>query len=290
MTMTEEQWLPLGVEGDAAVAEYTALRDDVPDYLYRSLWSWVFDRFRISVSGMFGTGFNVGLARQCERILRICIMDCGEYADESFTAVQQAVDAYPPVMTWRLIDLLLSLSYRSTSSAAALNGVLLESGSGWKVGERAGKVGLVKRLPDGVQAAAEATFLAGDAGKRLKQAWEAAYGVNPDPSKAYSLAVKAVEDAAIPLVCPNDRTATLGKVNGQVRNGAWKLPHLREDATTPTHDVLVAMMQTLWTGQHDRHGGPSTVGAPAVTQPEAESAVMLAVPLVAWFVTGKVQQ
>jgi hypothetical protein len=81
----------------------------------------------------------------------------------------------------------------------------------------------------------------------------------------------------------------LGRVIGQVNAGTWKLPHLREDANAPTHDVLVGMMRTLWTGQHDRHGGPSSVGAPAVTQAEAESAVMLAVTLVGWFETGKVQ-
>ena len=91
------------------------------------------------------------------------------------------------------------------------------------------------------------------------------------------------------MVCPNDRTATLGKVIGIVNSGTWKLPHLREDPNAPTHDVLVGMMRTIWVGQHDRHGGPSPVGVPAVTQPEAESAVMLAVTLVGWFETGKVQ-
>jgi hypothetical protein len=91
------------------------------------------------------------------------------------------------------------------------------------------------------------------------------------------------------VVCPNDITATLGKVIGTVNSGTWKLPHLREDQNARTHDVLVGMMRTLWTGQHDRHGGPPSVGVPAVTQDEAESAVFLAVTLVGWFETGKVQ-
>ncbi|WP_078290927.1 hypothetical protein [Mycobacterium sp. D16R24] len=288
MTTTGEIWLPLGVDGNDEVAEYTALRDDVPDYLYRSLWTWINGKFGVTLRASGGGGFNVGLARQCERVLKISIADSGAYAASSFTAVKNAVSG-SDTMTWRLVDYLVSINYSSVSGASSLNEMLLESGSSWKVGERAGKIGLVKRLPAGVQDGAESTFQRGDAGRRLRAAWEAAYGVNPDPSKAYSLAVKAVEDAAIPVVCPNDRSATLGRVNGQVKSGSWKLPHLREDANSPTHDVLLGMMQTLWVGQHDRHGGPSMAGVPAVTQPEAESAVLLAVTLVGWFTTGKVQ-
>lgn len=73
-------------------------------------------------------------------------------------------------------------------------------------------------------------------------AWQEALGVNRDPTKAYAAAVKAVEDATIPVVCPQDTTATLGKVIGQVNTGIWKLPHLREDQNAPTHVVLVGMM------------------------------------------------
>jgi hypothetical protein len=285
---TEEQWLPLGIEEDQ-VGEFTALREDVPSWLHGSLWTWIYGQFtaRTQAGSML---FKVDLARKCERVLKVSIADAGKYDSASFQALQSTFDAGPHILTWRLVDFLLSEHFRSSAGAKAFDTILFESGSAWKVGERLGKVGLERRLPEGVSQAAESAFNSPNAGKRMARAWEAVFGVHPDPTKAYSMAVKAVEDAAIPVVCSNDRSATLGKVIGQVKAGTWKLPHLREDPSAPTHDVLVGMMSTLWTGQHDRHGGPSSVGVPAVTQAEAESAVMLAVTLVGWFETGKVQQ
>lgn len=82
---------------------------------------------------------------------------------------------------------------------------LLDAGSVWTVAAATkGKCYLVRRMPDGVAIAAKAAFQYPNGGKKLATAWEAAFGVNPDPTRAYSLAVKAVEDAAIPAVCPND--------------------------------------------------------------------------------------
>lgn len=191
---------------------------------------------------------------------------------------------------WRFVDFLLSELYRSSDQIKRLDGYLLEAGSAWRVGTRQGKPGLLRRLPDGVKTAAEAAMQKPNAGKRLALAWEETFGVSPDPSNAYALAVKAVEDASIPVVPTGKSEPTLGDVIRTISNGTWKLPHLREHDLAPTHDVLVGMLRTLWRGHHDRHGGPSTVGVPAVTQNEAESAVILAVTLVGWFESGHIQQ
>lgn len=169
----------------------------------------------------------------------------------------------------------------------ALEELLKRNGSAWKVGTREGHPGLERRVPLGVQEAAEHTMVtAGDAGKRLSEAWHAAFGVNPDPSKAYGLAVKAVEDAAVPQVCPTDSMATLGKVISTLRShGDWSLPFAREDQHVSNADTLIGMLKSLWAGQADRHGGnpdPTLV----ITQEAAEAAVMLAVPLVQWFTLG----
>ena len=122
------------------------------------------------------------------------------------------------------------------------------------------------------------------AGIKLAQAWEALYGLHPDPSKAYSLAIKSVEDAAIPIVSPQNGQATLGTVIRDIRNQAdWNLPMARPDDRTPSGEVLLGMMQLLWTGQHDRHGGD--IKLPPLTHEEAVVAVSLAVTLVHWFTT-----
>jgi hypothetical protein len=128
----------------------------------------------------------------------------------------------------------------------------------------------------------------GHAGKRLAEAWGAAFGIAPNPSHAYSLAIKAVEDAAVPVVCPADATATLGKINAQLRNtGDWSLPLQREDLHATTGSTLLSMMKMLWAGQADRHGGHHDPDL-AITQEAAEIAVMTAATLVQWFTSGVV--
>lgn len=176
-----------------------------------------------------------------------------------------------------------------------LETTLKEAGSKWTLGVRtAGKLGLVQRVPEGVQTAADETMRSsGHAGRRLAEAWGAAFGIEPDPAKAYGLAVKAVEDAALPKVSlkPNDH-GTLGSVI-RVLNSAkydaadWTLGFQREDKHYSNGQTLVAMLKTLWSGQTDRHGGDhELVNGTVISQEAAESAVMLAVPLVQWFSSG----
>lgn len=128
----------------------------------------------------------------------------------------------------------------------------------------------------------------GRAGVRLAKAWESLYGLTPDPSAAYSHAIKAVEDAAIPVVSPTKPTATFGSVLGQMeQQGDWKLPMDREHPKAASGETLIGMMRMIWHGQHDRHGGqPSAPGN--VSAEEAAVAVGLAVTLVSWFDAGLV--
>lgn len=292
MTTTDDQaqWTPLDI-GEDEIETFTALREDVPDYLFQSLWTWIYDRFSTTVSARGGRVFNVKLARTSERVLKISIADSGPYAGVSFKALQKSV-AGPPIRTYRLVDFLASHCQRRGGPIDELTRFLLQAGCAWEVGEREGKPGLVRRVPAGVKLAAEATFQKPNAGKRLAAAWEDVFGVSPNPSKAYWFAVKAVEDASAPVVIPNDAGPTLGKVISRMEQGGqFNLPHLREDSRAATHDVLLGMMRMLWVGQYDRHGGlPQSPLPDDVTQEEAESAVLLAVTLVGWFESGHVQQ
>lgn len=286
----EEVWRPLGYQGEDA-AGYDALHDGVPKWMAASLWDWIqhqFTRTAINRSSFSGndsyTYFDVELLRDVERVCRFSAPYDETLLSVGMRTLRSAVEAENVEI--RLVDYLLS---RNGHPDPNLDRLLLESGSAWRVGTRAGRVALVRRIPEGVQDAAGAVMdRAGHAGGRLAQAWEAAFGVGPDPSKAYSLAVKAVEDAAVPVVTPTDANATLGKIIGTVRDqGTWSLPMTREHASSPSGTTLLAMMQTLWTGQSDRHGGDQDRTVP-ITQEAAESAVLLAVPLVQWFGSGLV--
>jgi hypothetical protein len=123
--------------------------------------------------------------------------------------------------------------------------------------------------------------------EELRAAWESAYGRNPDPEKAYNKAIKAVEDAVIPLVSPKDKTATFGKVLGEMRTHPEKwhvvfsdeVPTARGVAMAPI-EVILTLTALLWENHTDRHGGPEKR---PVTQAQAEMAVQTALFLVQVF-------
>jgi hypothetical protein len=77
----------------------------------------------------------------------------------------------------------------------------------------------------------------------------------PDPSRAYASTIKAVEDAATPVVLPNDQSATLGNVIAKMPDVPYcfALPRQRGDVTSQA--VLLSMLSLLWNGQGGRHGG-----------------------------------
>ncbi|MFJ4171669.1 hypothetical protein ACIPY3_19370 [Paenarthrobacter sp. NPDC089714] len=286
--MTTELWRPLGFENN--VPRYDALHDGIPAWMEESFWSWMRLRLTITRKGSYNStlrSMNLSLLRQVERICRIKV----EYTNSSNVTEGMAfIRNRTKQMNAELVvaDYLLA-DHASESAATDLELILEESGSKWRVGDRHGRLGLVQRVTRGVQDTFDRTMeSSGHAGNRLAEAWEAAYGVSPNPSLAYSLAVKAVEDAAVPVVCPNDFNATLGKINAQLRHaGDWSLPLAREDAYATTSFTLVGMMKMLWAGQADRHGGnhdPDLV----ITQEAAEVAVTTAATLVQWFASGAV--
>lgn len=127
------------------------------------------------------------------------------------------------------------------------------------------------------------------AADHLRTAWAAAYGLDPDPDKAFHEAVRAVETIACPLVQPKHAAngkATFGTVLGELRNAGqvWQL--VLPDATGQPRDVapLVAMLELLWQAQVSRHGGAPK--SRRQDQAEAEAALHLATTLVQWLGSG----
>jgi hypothetical protein len=293
----EEQWLFFELD-EAEQEEYTALRGDIPEWLETSLWEWIKDAFTVRPHNVnpirqspSTAHFDNDLVRECERVLRVPILwnvERGSDLRQALSSVRLAYQGHPARDLWRLVNYLL---LKGHAHGGVLKTYLLDAGSTWTVADRKGKCKLERRVPDGVEVAATATFHHANGGKRLATAWGSAFGVNPDPSKAYWFAVKAVEDASVPVAIPNDPSPTLGKVISRIEQGGqFKLPHLREDPNATSHDVLLRMLKQLWFGQYDRHGGlPQSPLPDDVTQEEAETAVMTAVSLVGLFATGKVQ-
>ena len=180
-----------------------------------------------------------------------------------------------------LLDLADWIAHSSRSDARALDMLLEAGGSVWTIGERNGLPGLVRRMPESVQLATESVLDKGSAGALLREAWLAAYGRDPDPEEAYEKAIKAIEQATIPIVSPKNLKATLGTVIRDMRaQQGWSV-----DLPGEHRGVVVDLAEALWTGQESRHGG-NDYRAP--TQSEAETAVTFAVALLQLFASGSV--
>lgn len=278
--MTDEPWRPLFSESGDAAAQYDALSEGVPPWLMSSLANWIQGQV------IDGTREQSYVAlRRIERELRWQMDWTIVQSHGSMTALLKVARTHEALLT--VADYLVA-STRSPNAPAVLGRLLTQAGSAWTVGERHGRPGLTRRVPEGVQASASAAFDLGNAGVLLRQAWSAIFGLHPNPSEAYRLAIKAVEAAAIPVVSPTNPRATLGTVIKQMEDqGTWSLPFDREHEQAPSSAVLVALLRMLWAGQHDRHAGAEDEPL-TVSQPAAEAAVVAAVTLVQWFTSGAV--
>lgn len=157
---------------------------------------------------------------------------------------------------------------------------------------RSDQAGLRQRVDPTAEALAAATVTSADqdpargsAGAHLSRAWAAAYALHPDPVRAYSEAIKAVEAAANATVEPNNRKATLGSMIKVMENtrARWVVG-IGHEPSAAGAETIERMMRLLWTGQTSRHGGSHPTRDETVA--EARAAVNLAVALPNFFTDG----
>jgi hypothetical protein len=275
------QWQPFGLN-DEEVTAYDVLVDGVPAWLEDGVIRWLL-RHLLDSSGW---------PRQdlCIEIQTACRLDVGARVGEILRAegLIHKLRQLEGLILLQVVDYVLGVRVPSPSAPEArpLESVLISGRSKWTLGDRMGRTGLVERVPAGVQDSVEKVIAsAALAGQQLARAWVYLHGLKPEPSDAYAWAVRAVETAAIAVVQPKKRDATLGTVLGQMKaDGDWGLP-LREHRNAPGPDLLLSMLQTLWTGHRDRHGKPDYTD---VDHSEARAAVMLSATLTDWFASGVV--
>jgi hypothetical protein len=257
-----------------------------------SFWQWVFEFF--VVENDYGTQvlsgqlrrFDNDLLMDFERRSQVVVDHNGNGINDSCRRLHESVEAEHAELV--LADFLLASKRMTADGAKALETILKDSRSAWTIGLVDDEVGLVRRVPEALKETVDKAIASpGHAGRRLAEAWSSAFGLNPDPDKAYLLAVQAVEDASVRLVTPKDKEPTLGKVINAIRDQKnWSLPMEKTNPHTAPGDVLLAAMRLLWVG-HKRHGGHTYT---PVTQAEAEVAVLTAVTLVQLFESGAVTQ
>lgn len=294
--MADGTWRPLSVETEEDIAEYNALHDDVPSWMAAEYWELV-QRWVTSMTErarMRYTIINTKVVLPMSQTLRITlktletpIRNLGD-GERRVQPMMSELKQHPHPL--EIADYLIGHTDISEAQKDCLEALLTRSNSAWTVGTRSGSPGLVHRVPVGVQKAADSVMgRAQRAGVRLAKAWEALYGLNPDASVAYGAAIKAIEDAAVPVVSPTNTRASLGTVIRDMESQKnWTLPMLKP-ADGESGKTIIEMMKIVWVGQHDRHGGqPSAPGD--VSLQEATVAVSMAVTLVNLFHSGVIQR
>lgn len=210
----------------------------------------------------------------------------------SFSAPPEPEGGGPRVYRFDMIGYVDGSADRNRA-IAVLQDMLTLGGSAYRVNDT--RTGLELRVNTTAQRAvagalaASRTPSSGSAADHLATAWKCAYGRDPDSSKAYGEAIKAVESAAQALIEPNNAKATLGTMLGVMRNSPQRFATAIPAAGGGDDIALVAdMMRRLWQGQTSRHGSQSPTRLE--TQQEAEMAVHLATTLLQWFAAGLIHR
>jgi hypothetical protein len=198
--VSDGSWRPLGVDTDEHVAEYDALHDGLPEWMSAPHWTWVRGTITIHRTYADRSGrvamLNSALVEEMCQTLRIPMPTLRSSRTDAAVgkrhldlAMQILAQHQQPL---QIVDYLLA--HAVDVKADDLEALLTRSKSAWTVGVRSGRPGLTRRVPLGVQVAADAVMArAGRAGVRLAKAWEELYGLDPNPSEAYRLAILAVE-------------------------------------------------------------------------------------------------
>jgi hypothetical protein len=288
-------WQPLSRRGTDPSPEEDTLHEGVPSHLAQPLLHWIDSLFEHTD---WEDEFSAS-ERRAGRIAARVRLDLGsvplsrahaENNDDTWCASRALVYLAGESDDSVLLDVADAALADGASKEAArdLERLLADSGSAWRVADNR------KSLERRVEPTAADVFrqaASGNPGPHLAAAWAAAYGRHPDPSRAYSEAIKALEAACIPIVIPGARgaRATLGKVIIDLSDHQqdWRLA-IHAAGAPGDISPLLAMLRLLWQGQTDRHGGPAPTIP--VSASAAEAAVHLAVTLVQWFRSGAVHR
>jgi hypothetical protein len=262
------------------------LYDDVPDWLDQPLHDWLLTVLRAE------GGEAEGLASRVLMRLRWTPQNGLRQSYTDRLVITSGID----LLT--VVDALLQLhpgwNFRTANHAPTsfelrirkLEEILADSGSLYRVDRQERR--LVRRVDPTVQFAVDKAIATANptVANHLREAWVAAYGLSPDPDKAYDQAVLAVEELTCPLVSPSNNRATLGTVARDLRNqlSQWELNIGDTGTGQPAAiNTIIEMLDLLWKGQ-SRHGGNSN--SRQQTRAEGEFAVHMAAVLTQWLSTG----
>ncbi len=298
-------WVPFGMTREAC----NALVDGIPSYMESSLLDWLnsaevllcggyvipsrpevgrrhqlinrFDRQTRRLSGLYGNDIYDATS-EMEELGDICL----QYVDFLIHELCELRDAPYYASMWEVKDL-----NKIEPCLDELERILAESGSRWKVGVRNGYEGLEERVDSTMQTMADDVMEKTDetSARLLSEAWHALFGRNPDYSKAYTTAIKAVETIAAPMVSPKNSRYTLSSLAKEMREQKWGFEIEPNPDGAVEGGIAQVMMNAMMYSHSDRHPANGVEdGVKEIVKEHAEAAVYSAVYLVQCFKSGLV--
>jgi hypothetical protein len=249
--------------------------DGVPPHLRQPLFAWV-------ENGLLDNFGSLSESRLDEVAVHLRL-DLGSTPERQLHSIVARINANPTFLL-DMAEALLELYGFDRGRAQGLSNLLNAVNSAYEVGDSCD--GLEERIAPGVKQTVTTAVAAasGSAGDHLANAWNEAYGRKPDPVKAYSESVKAVEAALAHRVSPQNGKQTLGTMIRDVAAKPSKWTFVIGDDSANGLETLLGMMRLLWNGQTSRHGGTGLTRDE--TPEEARAAVHLAATLVQFGVSG----
>ncbi len=256
-----DRWLPRHARDDPEAAQaIETLHEETPPWLQGPLEDWI--RRSAPVDR-----FGVWEWRAHLRLQAAFGMPLPHHVSE--LDANQVLD---------VIDYLLAEGNVEPRGREELEQLLGEGRSAW----RATPLGLQKRVDDTLQRTLAGVISARERpGRYLEDAWQKAWGRQPDASGAYRAAVQAVEAGYQPIVSPRNKLTTLGGIIRDIDEKPSKF-RVRLQGGGPEENVrnLTAMLQLLWKSQWDRHGIVDDDVPLHLSLDEARDAVALSASLV----------
>jgi hypothetical protein len=273
-----------------ALERYSTFHDGFPKHLHNAIERW-FVNWLYCKEFWIQLQFIENFELRCQRHVRdfvapqqlreILSTEMGKSADFALDLLDHAA------------TFLHGLGERGANALRQLEDILRAGRSKYMVNP-AGP-GLTNRVSDDVVAMlAEALDAGTRASEHIGRSWTELHGRKPNTSTAYREAVKAVESLLVPEMDAGG-SGTLGRVIGNLRTAPQRLKVAFTAGTAPKKTIpettltaaetVVAMLDLLWSNQHERHGGDETTPLDA-TPHEAEAALYLALLLTTWHHRG----
>jgi len=281
-----DTWRPLS-ERENPSGNYDIFTEGVPPWLFESLMAWIANPFEYTYQG--NRRYDLDAMKELERRSKRALP--GSSGSDKWDSLRNEMTSDEHFMLDAVDFALDRFEFVDGDEALELEAMLNEAGSTWKVAVNGERWRLVRRLAAATEQAAEAAMSVADrAADHLSESQSLAFGRSPNSSTAYREAVRAVEAAAKPVISPNDGSATLGRMIGQLRAGPDRFRSAFDHEGFSGIAYVIATLDLLWKGEHDRHGTDDVDTEIYVDQSAAEAAVHLAVTLVEWFRSGVVSR